>query len=894
MAQKILKTRIKQRIDTAENWAKITEAPLEGEIIIYKSTDDTIPDKVKIGDGVTTASNLPFITDIDTNNLSAGVRIPESETNTLGSTTQGIYWENGRPQLMTYTLGKSVPSNALFTDTNTKVTSAANHYTPQTDSSSALSVDASSTTAATWGTTNLVTGVNLTRDSKGHVTGMTVDSIKMPANPNTTYSAGTGLSLNGTEFNHSNSVTAGTASEGGNARTLAFGGSFNIPSVTYDAQGHITGKGSIALKLPANPNVDTGATSVEVTGTGNAITTATYDASTRKITLTKGATYNNYSLPAAGTSLGGIKTGGVATITDGVITAISGAGSATTAVTANKVANSLSIQGNGTGITFDGSAAKTVNIKGSGTVSVTGDTSGVITITGSAHPTSLKNPNALTVNVNGTSTSYDGSAAKSITINAAALGLSSAMQFGGVVTSLPESSTAGTVVLYGSKEYVYDANGNWVELGDEGSHALKTIKITANAGLNGGGTLASDITIGHANSITAGTVQGGSGTLSHGGTFTVPKITYDAYGHITGATTTTYTLPSDSDTHYTANLYLGASGASANVTTATSNPYLVLRENGATRNNIQLKGSAGISVSGVSGVATIGHTNSITAGTAQGSATGTLSFGGTFTIPTITYDAQGHITGKGTTTLTMPANPNTDTHWTSNLIAGASATATANAAASDGSVYLNLVENGSIRNSHLIDGAGTVTVTSDANGKITITGSAHPTVNNATITVAAGAGLTGTGNFTTNQSSAKTITLAHSNSITAGTASGGSGQLSHNGTFTVPSITYDAQGHITGTSTTTYTLPADNNTDTKVTQAAAITTNGNYPVLLAYSTATTAVTDTVNKSSTLLYNPSTGTLSATKFSGNGNALTNINAVQLTLASGDELILDCNS
>lgn len=36
---------------------------------------------------------------------------------------------------------------------------------------------------------------------------------------------------------------------------------------------------------------DTGATSVAVTGSGNAITTASYDSSTRKITLTKGATF---------------------------------------------------------------------------------------------------------------------------------------------------------------------------------------------------------------------------------------------------------------------------------------------------------------------------------------------------------------------------------------------------------------------------------------------------------------------------------------------------------------------------------------------------------------------------------------------------------------------------
>ena len=104
-------------------------------------------------------------------------------------------------------------------NTDTKVTSAANHYTPAADSASQLSADASSTVAATWNSTSLVTGVNLQRDSKGHVTGVTVDSIKMPANPDT----------------------------------------------------------------------DTGVTSVEVTGTGNAVTAATI--SGRKMTLTKGATF---------------------------------------------------------------------------------------------------------------------------------------------------------------------------------------------------------------------------------------------------------------------------------------------------------------------------------------------------------------------------------------------------------------------------------------------------------------------------------------------------------------------------------------------------------------------------------------------------------------------------
>lgn len=128
MAEKKIQTRIRQKVDTKANWDKATNfVPLKGEYIYYSDLH-----KVKVGDGVTKVGALPFLADSDS-----------------------------------------------------KVTSAANHYTPTADSSAQLSVDASSTTAATWNSTSLVTGVNLQRDAKGHVTGVTVDSIKMPANPNT-------------------------------------------------------------------------------------------------------------------------------------------------------------------------------------------------------------------------------------------------------------------------------------------------------------------------------------------------------------------------------------------------------------------------------------------------------------------------------------------------------------------------------------------------------------------------------------------------------------------------------------------------------------------------------------------------------------------------------------
>ena len=59
-----------------------------------------------------------------------------------GSGTQPIYVdENGHTQNCTYALNKTVPSDAVFTDT--KVTSSANHYTPATASGSDKTASAS-------------------------------------------------------------------------------------------------------------------------------------------------------------------------------------------------------------------------------------------------------------------------------------------------------------------------------------------------------------------------------------------------------------------------------------------------------------------------------------------------------------------------------------------------------------------------------------------------------------------------------------------------------------------------------------------------------------------------------------------------------------------------------
>lgn len=80
----------------------------------------------------------------------------------------------------------------------------------------------------------------------------------------------------------------------------------------------------------------------------------------------------------------------------------------------------------------------------------------------------------------------------------------------------------------------------------------------------------------------------------------------------------------------------------------------------------------------------------------------------------------------------------------------------------------------------------------------------------------------------------------------------------------------------------------DSNTDTKVQQNAAITTAGEYPVILAYSTSTSKVTNAVNKTSTLKYNPNTQVLTAPTFNGDltGNADTATSATSATKATQD--------
>ena len=80
----------------------------------------------------------------------------------------------------------------------------------------------------------------------------------------------------------------------------------------------------------------------------------------------------------------------------------------------------------------------------------------------------------------------------------------------------------------------------------------------------------------------------------------------------------------------------------------------------------------------------------------------------------------GYVLKYNTTTNAPYWAADTDTHYTSKNIVGASSTATANAVATNAALYLNHIENGSVTSAHKITGSGATTVAADASGNITI------------------------------------------------------------------------------------------------------------------------------------------------------------------------------
>ena len=329
-------------------------------------------------------------------------------------------------------------------------------------------------------------------------------------------------------------------------------------------------------------------------------------------------------------------------------------------------------------------------------------------------------------NLSGTATKAnqdgDGNVIKSTYLKLSGGNVTGAVSFGSSVSM--DEATIGDLVVNGSVSFTNNLQANTINGVAVGSSPKFTDTVTTVT------------TSGNGNAVTAITASNGKLTVTKGSTFL-----------------TSYT---ETDPVFVASAAHGITSEDiSNWNSKTSNTGTVTKVTAGTGLAIGTTAQGSFTTSG-----TINHTNSVTAKTAAAQSAKTLTFGGTFTLYEEKYDAQGHITGVASYNMTMPANPNT--HYTANLITGTSATAKANAAAStNGNVYLNLIENDTVRNAHKIVGSGTTTVTSDADGVITISSADSKTGTVTSITLTQGTGISiGSSGTAITTSGTRTISLA--------------------------------------------------------------------------------------------------------------------------------------
>lgn len=122
--------------------------------------------------------------------------------------------------------------------------STINHTTPY---SSAASAGPTENATASFGGTIKVP--QITRDTQGHVSGLTERTITMPANPQKTYTGSSPITVSGTTISHA-TQTAVTSGPSANA-SPAFGGTFTVPQVVTDGTGHVTSAPARTITLPA-------------------------------------------------------------------------------------------------------------------------------------------------------------------------------------------------------------------------------------------------------------------------------------------------------------------------------------------------------------------------------------------------------------------------------------------------------------------------------------------------------------------------------------------------------------------------------------------------------------------------------------------------------------------
>ena len=354
-AEKKITSRIQQKHDTAANWANATTfIPKKGEIVIYDAEYNTSgvqtqAVRFKIGDGSRTINNLPFalidydnrITSLE-NTVDGLGTAAQKDVGFFATAAQGTKADNAVPNT------RKVNNKALSTDirlepsdvgvtesafpglkktgtiTGIKMNGASKGTsgvvdlgTVLTSSDNLAKLDTENTFTAKqtinsgYGAVSLKTQgyveISASYASKSDIGGLYgfkddstgriyainprdlgfVERIKMNSSsiePGDTGTVDLGTVLTTHQTIKTLKTNNDTAQEVSASEAISGSGTINLHKVAK------TGNYNDLSNRPTIPT-DTGATSVEVTGTGNAVTAASYNATNRKLTLTKGSTF---------------------------------------------------------------------------------------------------------------------------------------------------------------------------------------------------------------------------------------------------------------------------------------------------------------------------------------------------------------------------------------------------------------------------------------------------------------------------------------------------------------------------------------------------------------------------------------------------------------------------
>lgn len=289
---------------------------------------------------------------------------------------------------------------------------------------------------------------------------------------------------------------------------------FTIPRITIDKQGHVnaTVDDEISIALPAAPTIGDGKLTIKVGNTPVEVD----ETFTANQTTDKEIPLPVYTITETNTLLSGKAN---SSHTHNYAGSSSAGGPATSADKLN---------------TNAGSEKAPVYFK-DGKPVVTGQTLDR-DISGNADTATIagKVEHALSISVGGTPKgSYDGSAARTIDVNAADLKISGALVYIGRVATKPTgpqvtlidgttiTAEAGNVVICtgDNKEYLYDTDGNWVDLG---SSTLYALKPHIHGNISSDGYLTNETGVVQTNSIV---YSDSDGKISKGPTFDTTNTT---------------------------------------------------------------------------------------------------------------------------------------------------------------------------------------------------------------------------------------------------------------------------------------------------------------------------------------------------------------------------------